>query len=417
MKKIYFLLFTLTLFVPVSYAGVELYPQKINNFSPLDFSGLADVYKKIYEDANEEDEDEVLRRVTEYLGLLGEAFTQEEIETFCNINVPFIELSDKDLTIPDIRPQDDFPDKRKIQASTRGQDPFLETATKLQELCRYERLLLRLENNLSRRNTFRHLFSDDSLSNSPIDTITILQEIDNLFFGEKFEDQRPDPPTFLEYKQTNAFIYTPEFWQDQRPEAVNEEKEGALDKKDYGDFAFSIVGNIAGIDDILSNWLTQYSLVDGVTTKQFLEFPQSSGTSQKSSGSGSYQIKSNQDTTVPEVELVAQEIVGPEYEGIINDILNASLCNELTDSDRREGLETGDRTLVCQRERKQRVQNFIEDQRNIEKIVENKSFGVDGTSYLDYTFAQWNNNLEWLRSQAQKIREIYDDFITRPQAG
>jgi len=284
MTKKIFLIFFLFCGITTHVSAIETYPEKIENFAR--FSKFKDVYKKIYNDMNNENETEILRRTSEHnQDILREffekenQFTQDELALYCGMNVPKISH-----------------DKKMTQVfQMRG-------SSLIKELCQTERNLLRQQNNLARKNTFRSLFSNDSLKDSPFDIIKDLRDIDNIFFGKKYREQKTDEPSFLKYEQKEDFNANQEDWQDQRKNGIGSELSNTVYNTSHAD---SIVGNLAGLFEAPEMPLTKLentSLMPGIATTKFMEPAQPKGTTGNPGETSQTTKSAATDKTQPESE-------------------------------------------------------------------------------------------------------------------
>jgi len=172
-------------------------------------------------------------------------------------------------------------------------------STEAKSLCEEE-----LRDNLARRGVFRTVFSNDSAKDSPFDLIDDLDQIDLIFYGEKFEDQEPSDPSFPTWKDTKTYTTKTEFWQDQSADAITNELGGVLNQKDYASYPSSIVGNLAGMDPALSI-LGGQGLVPGISTSPIFEFPQHEATGGTATGASPQETKNaSPDKSDPESKTI-----------------------------------------------------------------------------------------------------------------
>ncbi len=407
----YFFFGTL-LFWFLGMAHAESYPQRIADFSSLDFQGFKDVYTKIYHDTHNESREELSQRVYQHLTLIENALDpqtadttkqlESQIDSFCNGNPP-----DRVL----------FP---RVPLNE-----FIRISEQIQNLCAYEQELLILEQNLIRKNTFRTLFANESLHDSPFDIIQDLHTIDTIFYGEKFDEQKPPRPSFAIYQFFTTAITNPEFWQYQTQKGIEDELGNVLQQKEYARFEDSITGNIAGIMPAL-NLLSQQSLMTGVATNQVFESPLYKGSTGKAIGADPMVIETTPpDKSIPESESVRSFRVLHIFDGIIDRFLQENKAPEIhMPTQNRSAGKTQE--ILRESEQNRRLQ-FFQELRTTHEMsewdIQSQHFGENGTSRNHSAFQQWNKDLEsFLGSQtppysgARGIHAIFKNLLmSKPQ--
>ncbi|MCF7812714.1 hypothetical protein K9M59_03940 [Candidatus Gracilibacteria bacterium] len=352
---------------------------------------------KIYQDAHEESDfdDAALPYGVEILNRIGQhergrEFTQEERKTL------------SELSVPDVH-----------QQSGKSLEQQIGTSRNIQNLYNYESRLLREENNLARRNGLRSMFANDTLSDSPFDLIQDLREIDALFFGEKYQTQKPDNPSFLTYGSGQTdFILEQENWQDQREGSLQEEFGGDFTDKEYDNFSDSLTGIIVGIVTKPIQKMTGYPLVGGISTKGMFEFASHSGMSQDSTGSGAFGKKgSPPDKTEPLADQVESQDIAQELRRETEQLLE-SHCVETAQTERRDYQGKIETFFACE--------EFREDdfQRDLKQIQLDAEWNAATDPFLPLSekMQQWNQDLKSYLKSAEEIHQIFkDDFEPKPQ--
>jgi succinate dehydrogenase flavin-adding protein (antitoxin of CptAB toxin-antitoxin module) len=177
MRKL--IILVLIIFGSLGIVSAQEYPDKLNGGEKLnkitDFRGI---YEKIYDDVNNEDLVEVCERT-----LLWPEFWKKN-------------KNNEDELIYSIKNCQNLRNKstltnflNKAEQNINNFNTFKNNFTNRFEL---EQSLLRTENDLRRETGFSYIFSDgaEDTRDSPFDLISDLNEIDEIFFGEKTE--RPD---------------------------------------------------------------------------------------------------------------------------------------------------------------------------------------------------------------------------------
>lgn len=360
----------------------SLYPNRIRDLSPLDFSGFENIYLEIYKDSHKESSTETINRTREYLlwtqDPLGEDnsiiwnSTIRDIQNICHGQVP-----------------------NTIQTESLSLNDSIQLSTEIRQLCEQEQKLLRLENNMARRNTYRTLFSNESLVDSPFDIIHDLHKIDRIFYGEKFEDQKPSTPKFPTYIYTSGFIPQAEFWQDQTQKNIEKELGDVFSNKEYASYKDSIVGNLAGMDPALDT-LARTSLMTGVATNQVFESSLHKGTSGEAIGaSPNITTITPPDKTSPESETILLFRVFHVFQGIIDRFLQENNIAELYLKSGNTNAQK-DQSFIHSGEQRRRNQFFLELQKveeDSEFLANSQHFGISGTSRNNAAFIQWNKDL------------------------
>lgn len=291
----------------------HIYPLNINEaLSSPDFRGLVDIYQNIYHQVHKEDREEILKRVTQHISWLEEYFHNPEEKAL---------WEDTKYDIQELCERNVAPLSKNLGMGLYHQ---IDSANYIASLCEQEQLLLRFQNNLARKNTFRTLFSNDDLRDSPFDTIQDLHQIDQIFYGEKFTEQKPPRPLFSRYTWYPEFALEIEFWQDQRSEGIEKEKGGVLEKKDYKNYEKSIVGNLAGMAPALKK-LAQTSVAGEIATRDIFAKsrhedpdPKAPGTQPQSTNNAA------PDKNKPEAEKVQKDSTWTWYTGLVKKIIDTN---------------------------------------------------------------------------------------------
>lgn len=421
--KIFRILFCILFFCPLVHGAVvddpvlypqehHLYPGRIADFSQSDYSGFLDVYKNIYQDVHDEENDEVIRRVREHMFWVEDGLetnqTQEwlvlqsQIAQLCNLDVPLGEAS------------------QNVSLSE-----HTALATSIRYICQQEKELLRLQDNLARRETFRTLFSNDldasseRKSDSPFDVIEDLHMIDQILYGEKFDAQRPEEPTFAWYEFFEDWGPVPEFWQNQTKEGIQELYEAELADKDYIDTESSIDGVVFEIHSILE-FLASVPLGGENVNKEIMSTTQHKGTSGEGAGASPQKTESAPpDPSKPEYKTVHDDNLWSKFKGLIDDVLNENRVEEVIDDifgvrNFRYDFED------IRRGEQRRRDSFSWALRQIEETQERRAndehFGSLGTPRIDQSLIDWNKNLEAFLDHAEEIHSIFKNIlIPKPQ--
>ncbi len=413
MKK-YFLLFFIFFFPSLSLAATELYPEKIDDFSK--FETFRDVYKKIYADSDEENQSEIIRRVLEHQGDIQEYFlksktqnlTQKDIADFCQLDVP--QNEDQNTNAEDIHL---FNESAFAQVNA---------SIQIRNLCDYEQQLLRFQNNLSRKNIFRSLFSDDSLLDSPFDIIKDLHKIDDIFYGKKFQEQRPAEPKFLVYHTADGFQLDQESWQDQSVNGIGDN----LNNKNYDadSHASSIGGNLAGFFESPGLSLVRLgsvSLMASISSTAFFQPSSFQGTSGEPGQTSNTVSTTPIDKTKPAVKSIGEESLGQDFEGVIDAVLNPDTCPAITNPDLQKSKNTGNfedtnTFLICENVRQKLLDDTLRQlSEKAEFDAEDKHFGTEGQTGTDKSLETWNKDLNSFLIQAKDIKDTFASFILKPQ--
>lgn len=421
MRKIFFLV---AIFFPLlSQAAMQPYPEKLGDFSR--WGAFDDVYMKVYQDTYGESdtnserqmpyESEILDRISQH-GLKkrsaeeGDNYTQEEIDILSELGVP--DLHEEDVT---------------------GQEEQVSTSRNFQNLYKYERDLLQLQNQLARKNGLTSIFENDSLADSPFDIAKDLRSIDKLLFGEKYEFQQPKEPSFLTYDTEKEFSLDPEDWQDQRKISL-EEKFSSFSETKYGQQTDSLTGAIAGIVfKPLDKLLSVSSLVGESSSKGMFEHTGHSGTAQGGQGSGAGNQKvATPDKSDPLVYQVQTEDIGTGLNLAIEKLLESNcietdareerLKEKKQESESSSEEEVEDKYLAtsnrlglffrCQDAQKA---DFLSD---LKLIEEKADFDTEKNHFKNILprLLNWNKDVRSFLNSTKKIREIFQkDFITKPQ--
>ncbi|MCF7830910.1 hypothetical protein K9M41_02865 [Candidatus Gracilibacteria bacterium] len=397
MKK-YLLLGTIFL-TTTCFAVTKMYPDVLTPKDKEDglatLQGLQEMYSRIYMDVHEEDNTEILSRVGQHGTGFGEELTESEKNTLQELSVPNL--------------------SHEKRASLEGQ---VGTSLELSQLYEYEKDLLRLENNLARRNGLRSIFRNGTDKDSPFDVIQDLHLLDELFHGEKFAEQKPVDPFFLEYEQAQKeyqeeyqydYVLEKEPWQDQREENLTEL---FLDftKRKYEDPTRSLTGRLFWLESVLAE-LAKYPLVGGIATKSIFEPGLEAGISGDSAAGIHPTDVPFPDKTPLEYEQVKEEKPGNKYAEYLQNIVKSSFLerNELGGKDVPQVLfESGVNDSQEEEEFATKMREFSE----------NSELGIadEEKRTLVKILTNFNEDLRSFTKQLIEINRIFEkDFLTKPQ--
>jgi hypothetical protein len=227
----------------------KFYPSSISNLKS--FGDFENIYQEIYDDVNVEDDELVLNRVAEhnFQKNFGHNFTQEEVVSLCDLNVPGVYAAKKEIV---------------------SQNYQIDTSLKIRNLCNTEREFLRFENNLERRTGMMSIFADETLSNSSFDIIEDWNQIDKLLHGEFYKPTKPTFPKLVLKKSTDNYDSEKECWQDERKES---EIPGCdnFQIEEYSLTDSSLSGIFNNLIELALTELTSRSLVAQKTTHYLFE--------------------------------------------------------------------------------------------------------------------------------------------------
>lgn len=314
-------------FLPVTLAEVSPYPDRLLNVegNSVDLSryeGLQNIYFSLYGDTNNEDNSKIFHRVKEHEKSPSQTLSQE-INTYC------------DLGVPDVSYIENFSRKEQTQI-----------AIYLQDLCDYERALLRFQNQLARKNWMRSMFANNRQDDSPFDVIADWNQVEMILFGEKWENEAPDVPTFASFDENTmqAFSSDGQDWQDQSKRGVYNGKTPSID---FGEEDFSLTGNLAKIKKPLQE-LVSRPLVGAIATTHFMQFGGEAVTSGSPSGMG---VFANPvpipDNTRSESKTVQEESLVGKFSGFVTGLLSTSECLDIAESGEQRARDDLEAFIQC----------------------------------------------------------------------
>ncbi len=374
------------LFLPAAEAATTPYPTKLEDFTS--FENFQDAYLKIYQDVHFLNLREIWDRVKEHPEVAAEGFTEMEVQTLCDLDVPEISFL-KNYSLAD---------------QTR-------ISQMLEHWCNYEENLFHLQNDLARRGALRVIFSNDSEADSPFDLAVDLRRIDALFFGEKYEDQAPKIPKFSAYREQSDFLTEPEKWEDQREEILKSTLGAIFTVRDFGDFTTSLTGTLAGMKEALQ-MLLSYALVGGKSTKYFFELPSQQAIQDSPGGAGVGTASApSPNLTLPEIESVQKEILSEKFPNLESAVLWESNCPELFESGSQNIASDLAQFESCGALRESDLSDQLKSIRDTSEAVQNERF----LERLIPSFGQWNQNLSSFLENAVRLRLILEELVKKPQ--
>jgi len=370
-----------------TFAEMKPYPDRWENEDKEKFQTideLQDVYWKIYRDTNYEDELEILERMKFH----EQEFTEDELKVYRKLDVPKVS-GDKNYKFSD----------------------QIKTSDILQRYYKYEKELLRLENDINLRNWTETVFVNDTIEDSPFDILIDLHELEKDLFGEKFIEQKFDEPLYIEFDEDQELLIPEtEDWQDGREKTMQD----MLESPKYVNRDNSLSGILAGLQRSLKQ-LNSSSLVSGKATEQFMESATNNEISGDTYGAGvtDYEPPSPADTP-PESETVLLERPWDEQSSVAKQelttqtVLNRSrninvgqmIASALYTTEIKEGKLR--RVLQSQLKKWQDGMEFQEKKRYHETIQPRIAF--------------WNQDLEALLEGFISMRVILEDFLKEKPA-
>jgi len=397
MKKLIILstifLTTTCLAVTKIYPNI-LAPEEEGGLATLD--GLQDIYSRIYKDVHNEDVTEILNRVGQHGTGFGEDLTEKEKSILQELGVPNLS-------------------QRKMSSL----DEQVKTSVSLAAIYKYEKDLLRLENNLARKNGLKSIFRNSTGIDSPFDIINDLHSIDKVLHGEKFEEQKPDNPFFLEYEKAQEeyqeegeydYVLEIEPWQDQREENLKEFFTDFINKK-YSDPNTSLSGHLFWVKAMLLSKLVNISLVGTIANTGIFE-PATEAVHSGGSGMGIFPSNvSSPDKTPLESEKALEEQTGNKYAPFVQKLGEAMFLerNEFGGVDTSEVLYQSeeDETLEA-KEFSTKLRDFKE---NSELEIEDKEERM-----LSKIIANFNEDLRSFLEQLREMNRIFkEDLLIKQQ--
>ena len=378
------------LFSPfVKAAEISPYPEKLldKEGEPVDFSGLEglqDVYLNLYRDTNNEDNTLILNRVKEHQRAPEQSLLQE-INTYC------------DLGVPEISYLADFSRRKQT-----------DTSLYLRDLCDYERSLLRFQDQLARKNWMRAMFANDREDDSPFDIIADWDQIDGMFFGEKWEEQNPGVPKFARYDEQSMqeFSDVLEPWQDQSKFGIFRND---LSSVDFGEKDFSITGNLAKIKDPLQE-LNSRPLVGAIATTHFMQFGGAAVTPGTANGMGVFPASVPlPDASLPESVAIQNESIVGKFSGFVTRLLQTSECLDIQNTGEGRAMDDLDTLISCGFSRED---VFADRIRERAENVETESEDMHRQKTLT-ALSMWNGHLESFLEQAKEWRSVAEELLTK----
>lgn len=294
MKKNW-LIFCLS-FLLWSGVGAEFYPEKINNGNEFTkWSHFENLYEKNYKDVDTFDLNEIKDRVCEY---------------------PDIDC-EKKLSIKN------FEDLLQLTVvgnvgEKLGQERFRQY---MEGIIRYELELYQLEQSLARHGSMELIYTDgDGYENdsytqktSPFDVSVALNEIDELFFGEKKLNFYPH------YMKKKSAENSSEPWLDRR-----EDKLPAVSDFSENDVSFSAIAQHVG--KIFQEEINPFSLVCSKNTKNIFEYPFCTTPIGIPKLAVSTFPQPSASSDIPASEAVLSTDFGEQFNGILKKIVSNADC-------------------------------------------------------------------------------------------
>ncbi len=371
-----------------------LAPEEEDGLMTLD--GLQNIYSRIYTDTHNEDVTEIMNRVGQHGTGFGEELTEREKSILQELGVPNLS-------------------QRKMSSL----DEQVKTSVTLAGIHVYEKDLLRLENNLARRNGLRSIFRNSTSIDSPFDLIIDLHGLDEVFHGEKFEEQKPDNPFFLEYEKAQKeyqeegeydYVLEVEPWQDQREENLKKLFSDFVNKK-YSDWNRSLSGHLFWVKAVLLPELVNMSLVGTIANTGLFE-PATEAVHSGGSGMGIFPSNvAPPDKTPLESEKVKEEQSGNKYAAFVQKIGEAGFLelNELGGMDSPQVLLQSELDEIFQEE--EFTTKMREFKENSELEIEDKEERV-----LSKIIANFNEDLWSFLEQLREMNRIFkEDLLIKQQ--
>jgi hypothetical protein len=229
-----------------------------------------------------------------------------------------------------------------------------------------------------------------------------------MFFGEKWEEQKPQMPGFARYDgnvMTN-FSSTAESWQDQGRFGIFKNDFPSID---YGDKDFSITGTLAKTQDPLKA-LGSYPLVGAIATTHFMQFGGAAVTPGTANGMGVFPNSVPLPNAArPEGLTVQNESVFGKFSGFVTGLLQTSECIDIQETGDIRAIDDLSTLISCDVSR----EGILADRLGEKKESAEMDTEDAHREKTLLALSMWNEHLLSFLEQAKEWRLVAEELLTK----